>query len=201
MVSKLAFSQITTFLPSTSEQISKLMNCRPSDYPNTSSAKWLYGRKGERKQEKTLFNGLRQRTTKGTKNHGDAKMQSRVVYHVFLLITSHFTTPRGTRRNANMEETSTMLCTTQYLAGSLSFYLRRSRQVIERWELLLLLGTTLRSWPWGRPTVKVNFCCLSFLFSFISHLDFPTRWDPSVPDQISLGIGIHRFQTKFLFGV
>ncbi len=37
-------------------------------------------------------------------------------YTMFWLITPHFTTPRGTRRNANMVETSTTLCTTQYTA-------------------------------------------------------------------------------------
>ncbi len=73
------------------------------------------------------------------------------------------------------------------------FYLRRSRQVIERWEmlllLLLLLGTTLRSWP-EKPRstflveVTVNFFPLS-----CSHT------------LIFLRGGIHGSLTKFLFGV
>ena len=46
---------------------------------------------------------------------------------------------------------------------------------------------------------QINFCCCPLYF--ISHLDFPSGWDPLLPDQISLWGGIRCFQTKFRFGV
>ncbi len=68
------------------------------------------------------------------------------------------------------------------------FYLRRSRQVIEQWELLLLGGTTLRSWPWKPRSTFFGRGQLHF-FSFC----FPTL--------NFLRGGIPGSLTRFLFGV
>ncbi len=52
---------------------------------------------------------------------------------------------------------------------------------------------------------KVNFfwprSTSLFFSSLFSHPNFPSGWDPSLPDQISVRGGIRCFQTKFLFGV
>ncbi len=70
------------------------------------------------------------------------------------------------------------------------FYLRRSRQVLELWELLLLLGGGAVWWTTSGS--------LAFLFS---HPKFSLGWDPGLFDQISLRGEIRGLLTKFLFGV
>ncbi len=79
------------------------------------------------------------------------------------------------------------------------FYLRRSSQVLELWELLLLLLTTLRSWPQrSRSSLFCSRTSCFFCLSPISHPKFPSGWNP-------LGsITIHRPLTgliRFLFWV
>ena len=66
------------------------------------------------------------------------------------------------------------------------FYLRRSRQVIERWELLLLLG--------GDYFEVIP-------YYLISNPKFSSGWDPCLQDQISFRGGIRVSQIRFLFGV
>ncbi len=97
-----------------------------------------------------------------------------------------------------------------------NFYLRRSRQVIKRWKLLLLLlgdcfevmtlKVDLQGQGQGQLLLLSSLLYLPPWFSFgvgsvALWSDFSSGWGLLLPDQISLRGGIHCFQTKFLFGV
>ncbi len=78
-----------------------------------------------------------------------------------------------------------------------SFYLRRSRQVIELLELfffflllLLLLLLLLEQFDVSVKTVNLFPPPIMF-FSLIFHPKFSLGWDPLHPDQISFGVGFN----------
>ena len=111
----------------------------------------------------------------------------------FLLITPFFATPRGTRRNANMVETSTKLCPTLYAAlGSLG---NADLRLPSQFPVVCMLTSPTASPMWNDcERSHLNFLKRSFMlfYDFFKKLYVPNLNISFILAASSAGVGTAR---------